>query len=92
MTYFIPGQGSSLHDWNSSLRSLQSSPPLAGGGLVQDRNLFFVPLPQEAEHTLQTPHDVSPPGTARVQKYKTDKRFIGDERQIKSSRSIHTGA
>ena len=60
----IPGQGSSLHDWNSSLRSMQSSPPLAGGGLVQDRNLFFVPLPQEAEHTLQTPHDVSPPGTA----------------------------
>ena len=63
----------------SGPRALQSSPPLAGGGLVHVLFLVFTPPPQLFEHSPYGPQSEYPPFTV---KKRDKKKQIGSRRTI----------
>ena len=72
-------QGCRLHGVEDSVAEPgQSSPPLAGVGLLQLRVRCFVPPLQLAEHVVKLPHELQPPSDRE----KTDSvRFYSDAYQ-----------
>lgn len=62
----LPGQGLTLQFPVSSLGPLQSNPPLAGGGLVQDLNRVRFPPPHVTLQEPQLSHSLHEPFTVRL--------------------------
>ena len=63
--HLVPGHPLVLHDWDWKLSPWQSTPPLAGGGLVQVRVRLCTPLPQVRLQPPQGPQFDQPPLTMK---------------------------
>ena len=64
--FYIRGQGFSLQAWVSKSEdpsSVQSSPPNSGSGLLQTRDLSWVPPSQLTGQSCQELHSPHPPFT-----------------------------
>ena len=68
--FFLPGQGSSLHERSIFSFPVHSFPPCAGGGLVQVRDRLWVPTPHVSEHVSQSPQSVQLPSTLKNKRKK----------------------
>ena len=63
MVSHSPGQGKSLHSRISSASPVQSTPPLAGGGLVHHLCRMATPCPQLLSHEPHGVHSVKFPSS-----------------------------
>lgn len=65
-SFMVSGQDQSPQVSTSSPHPVQVAPPFLGTGLVQERFLLRIPVPQVAVHRLQDPHSLHPPSTGRA--------------------------
>ena len=62
----LPAQASVLQVSSSELSPWHWAPPSAGAGLVHERDLVFVPPPQDSEHSVKSVHSDHPPSTGKL--------------------------